>query len=764
MRKLFVLFLWLVLSCGWVCAEDVRLGDYGERLVARNDVGASFWWCSSGWKVGVEKALPTVTGSCMRVSAARNEVEAVQVVVLSDRKVSSAKVTVQDLMGASGVRIPASQVSVREVRYLNITKPTDNSFSGGLWPDPLMPHGDGIAIEPNRNQPFWITVDVPEDAAAGDYRGNIIFNLDGESVLIPLCLTIYGFRLPDRMSCRTAFGFSIGMMQRYHHLKSEDEKRRVLSYYWRSFADHHISPYDPAPLDHFQVTWPQVKPPPSSLQHWEDAVVVTNEMHDGSSALVIFDADRSANVSTHYCEKIPVGEKGLRLSFWYRTALPGHEFLVSLGHYDQSGKWMSGRNNDMVIKGSGAWQLFDRVITSFPKDAASVKLRLYGAKWSEGGEQTGLVWYDDVSFADKASGREFLIGGGFEHGETPPPVAPDEDLQVEFDFSRWDREMAEAIDRYHFNTFRLKIAGMGGGTYHELRKPQLLGFSEDRHEYQVMFGSYCRQMEDHLAERGWLDEAYVYWFDEPAAHQYKFVNDGFNRIKKYAPGIKRMLTEQVEAGLIGGPNIWCPVLQAYDEKKAAERMRQGEDFWWYVCCSPKAPRTGLFIDHAATEMRVWLWQTWKRSIKGILVWQSNYWTSSAAYPDEMQNAYAAPMSWTSGYSTPKGKKRPWGNGDGRFIYPPEFTADDKPIIKGPVESIRWEMLRDGIEDYEYFVMLKKLLAEHGDKLTNEKRKVYEGLLTVPAEVSSSIASFTKDPQPIETHRDKLARAIEDLSR
>jgi hypothetical protein len=146
------------------------------------------------------------------------------------------------------------------------------------------------------------------------------------------------------------------------------------------------------------------------------------------------------------------------------------------------------------------------------------------------------------------------------------------------------------------------------------------------------------------------------------------------------------------------------------------------------------------------------------------VWQTNYWTSNAAYPDQMQNPYDDPMSWTSGYSTPKGQKRPWGNGDGRFIYPPAITADNKPIINGPVESIRWEMLRDGIEDYEYFTILKKLLKERGDRLTPEKRNRYKKLLEVPGDVSKSIDDFTKSPRPIETHREKLAHAIEHLSK
>ena len=52
--------------------------------------------------------------------------------------------------------------------------------------------------------------------------------------------------------------------------------------------------------------------------------------------------------------------------------------------------------------------------------------------------------------------------------------------------------MTQAIDRNHFNSFRVHIPGIGGGTFHEIRPPNLLGFGEDTPEYPVMFDSYCR--------------------------------------------------------------------------------------------------------------------------------------------------------------------------------------------------------------------------------------------------------------------------------
>ncbi len=125
------------------------------------------------------------------------------------------------------------------------------------------------------------------------------------------------------------------------------------------------------------------------------------------------------------------------------------------------------------------------------------------------------------------------------------------------------------------------------------------------------------------------------------------------------------------------------------------------------------------------------------------------------------------MGWRSGYSTPKGVKKPWGNGDGRFIYPPEEAADahpSGPVLEGPVESIRWEMLRDGIEDYEYMAILSRLLKTKKDKLTTRQVKKYNALLEVPESISKDMTNFTKDPAHIEAQRDRIARIIARLNR
>ena len=763
LKKIIFLLLLLISRTGSAQTSDYFNSSFGELLADSSDK-VGLWWASSGWKVSRDKSLPVEKSKAITIRAARNEAEAAQLVLRPTVSLSGLTIKVGDLSGPGGTVISSENVEVLEVRYVNVERPTDKSSVAGLWPDPLPPLKGPLDLDQNKNQPFWIRVNVPSKATAGIYTGRIELNAQDFSANVVLRVEVYDFVLPDRMTCVTAFGFSPGNVFRYQKLSNIEQKRHVLDKYWANFSAHHISPYNPAPLDSIKVTWPDIKPP---APKWEGGVEVENEKHAGNQSLLLFDDKKDLNVTATYKFPIDIPKAGLRLRFWYKTAIPEHAFLVTLNHYDASGKWIYGGNNDIGIDGTGHWQQFDRTIKSFPKGAKSIRLNLRAAMWTEAGENTGLVWFDDVSLTNPSTCEELLEGGNFEPPELPPVER--QELKVVLDFSDWDKSMARGIDHYGFNSFRLGIPGMGGGTFHSRREPELLGFGEDTPHYKVLFNSYCTQIQEHLRQKGWLDEAFVYWFDEPAPRDYEFVMNGFRKLKESAPDITRMLTEQVEPDLIGGPDIWCAVSNHYKHDPAEERRKHGEKFWWYVCTGPKAPYCTLFIDHPGTELRVWLWQTWQRKIDGILVWQSNYWTSPTAFPDSEnpQNPYEDPMGWRTGYSTPKGEKRPWGNGDGRFIYPPEAAADahpSGPVLEGPVDSIRWEMLRDGIEDYEYLVILKKLIGANKDKLNAGRLKNYNSLLEVPEDITRDMTTFTKDPALIEARRDQIARAISELDR
>ena len=591
----------------WRAQADLHLSvlhaeGYGERLSAEG-ADPAVWWASSGWKVSRSRAPPERPGEAMVIEAAGNETEAAQLVLRPERALRDLRLRPTDLTGPGGAVIPAGRIEILRVGYVPVRRPTDAAGEAAWWPDPLLPIDSALDLPAGRNQPFWVRVPVPAGTPGGTYEGSLLLTAEGFEAAVPLRVEVHGFDLPARMTCETAFGFYPGHVWRYHGIEDEAARRRLLDLYLESFSRHHISPYDPAPLDPPAITWPD-------------------------------------------------------------------------------------------------------------------------------------------------------LGGRV--------VAEGEVIEPAIDFTAWDAAMTRAIEEHGFNTFRVYIPGMGGGSSHRRREPSLREYGADTPQYQALFRGYAGALERHLRSRGWLDEAFVYWFDEPRPKDYAFVMEGFGRLAAAAPGLRRMLTEQVEPGLVGGPDLWCPLASRFDAEAAAPRREAGERFWWYLCTVPKTPYPGLFIDRPATDPRVWLWQTWQAGVEGILVWAANYWTSEAAYPGRLQDPYEDPMSWMSLYSGPAGARRPWGNGDGRLIYPPPGALGGSPALAGPVESIRWEMLRDGVEDYEYLAMLRRSLRA-GPELTEEERRRFGALLEVPAGISASLTRFAKDPAPIERRRREVAAALERLS-
>ncbi len=340
--------------------------------------------------------------------------------------------------------------------------------------------------------------------------------------------------------------------------------------------------------------------------------------------------------------------------------------------------------------------------------------------------------------------------------------------RAQVDFTKFDQAAAKWLDEHRFNSFRLPLRGMGGGTFHSRRLGDLEGFAEGTPEHARLFQDYLSQIERHLRERGWLDKAYTYWFDEPDPKDYEFVTNGMARIKAAAPGIKRLLTEQPEPGIEGHVNIWCSLTSHWKPEKMRERRAAGDDVWWYICCVPKSPYVTEFIDHPGTELRLWPWQSWQYGAQGILVWATLCWHSPTAYPGaQLQDPWQDPMSWKNGYGVPIGDKKPWGNGDGRFLYPPrrDPNAAQPPCLDGPINSVRWENLRDGMEDYEYFWLLQqeveRVMAAKGEA---QAVKEARALLQVPEGISKDTTQFTTDPRPMLEHRNRIARMIERLQR
>jgi len=729
--------------------------DYGELLPASNEAVA-VWWADAARKISRERPAPTERGEAIRISAARHEYEPFQLVLRPARDLSNVTVRVSPLRPAPNFQSPISNlqfpISVCRVAYLHVEHPTDGTGVVGDWPDPLPPVEAPFDVRANENQPLWITVYVPEDAAAGDYDGTITLAAEGWQAAVPLRLHVWDFTLPRETHVQSSFGFSPENVRRYHNLATDEEYRQVVELYLQNFSQHRISPYDPTPFAPIRVDW--------GITGWTGGSFDREEKFTGAQSLKIVDDSPTAAVAASNDRSFPIHPQATyRLTFAAKTAAPEQSCQVTLNTYDATGAWISGHNVDLNFQGTGHWEEYSQDLQGcFAELARSAQLVLRAVPWTEDGAAMGTTWFDAVSLVEWPGNKNLIEGGDFE--ETL------EDYHVTLDFTDFDVAAAHAFDELHFNSFHLPIHGLGSGTFYSRNYGRIGHFQQGTPEYEKLFHDYVTQLQVHLEEKGWLDKAYIYWFDEPDPKDYEFVIETMDLIQRHAPKLTRMLTEQPEPELYGAVDLWCPVTPNYNFEVAEERRAAGERFWWYICTDPRAPYCTLFIDHPAIELRMWLWQTWKYKVGGILVWASNYWTSPTAFPDDrLQNPWEDPMSYVSGYGNPPGTIAYWGNGDGRFYYPANRNPEDQTTkyLTGPVNSIRWEMLREGIEDYEYFYLLRQLVEQRqaaGDDSAAVREA--EALLTVPEEVCVDMTHFTTDSAPLYAHREKLARAVERL--
>jgi len=337
--------------------------------------------------------------------------------------------------------------------------------------------------------------------------------------------------------------------------------------------------------------------------------------------------------------------------------------------------------------------------------------------------------------------------------------------EARVDFTAFDREAVKWLDQYRFTTFALPLRGMGGGTFQSRSLGELEGFKEGTPEHARLFKDYLGQVETHLRQHGWLDKAFTYWFDEPDRKDFEFVVEGMKRIRAAAPGIRRMLTKEPHPELEGHVEIWCGLTPEWTPEKVRARRAAGQEVWWYICCGPTAPYLTEFIDHPGAELRLWPWQSWQYGVRAILIWDTTYWTSGSAFPPpKIQDPWTDPMSYVSGYDFKPGHIGYWGNGDGRFLYPPRSAAtNDTPCLEPPVTSFRWENLRDGMQDYDYLWLLQQAVEKSRDSKTKaDLVREAAKLLQVPAEISQDTRHFTTDPRLLLAHRDRVARMIERL--
>ncbi len=300
--------------------------------------------------------------------------------------------------------------------------------------------------------------------------------------------------------------------------------------------------------------------------------------------------------------------------------------------------------------------------------------------------------------------------------------------------SREDLGKVDNYRRYGLNNFSI---GKRGGTFNN-------NWPSTDEEIEKLFPLY-REYGEILKSNNILQDSYIYTWDESKMNDPQ-VEKVSSMIHRAYPGLKNMVCYHGFWDPVKNPgwgkdiDIWCFGIDDYNEAKVKTLLGLGMEMWMYISGPGSSGSPNLAIDFDSMDYRIVPWLCWKYDLKGFLYWCVNWWPLVDPYVS------AANTKWEQ-------------NGNGLLFYPGE---------NGPVDSLRAEVYRDGMEDYEYLVLLRQRVAElrskgmeaHNQELINRA----DDLLRVDKTLVGSMNSFTKDGPVLMERRRKIAEAIEEAGR
>lgn len=115
---------------------------------------------------------PEEIGRPVVLRAARGEYESASVGLFSREGLEGASLSVSDLEGPGEAVIPTSAASVKITRYMEPMRRWTRPKRHPLLPG-FLDAKSAVDLAPRTSQQFWLTLHVPDDAPAGEYRGSV---------------------------------------------------------------------------------------------------------------------------------------------------------------------------------------------------------------------------------------------------------------------------------------------------------------------------------------------------------------------------------------------------------------------------------------------------------------------------------------------------------------------------------------------------------------------------------------------------------------
>ncbi len=264
---------------------------------------------------------------------------------------------------------------------------------------------------------------------------------------------------------------------------------------------------------------------------------------------------------------------------------------------------------------------------------------------------------------------------------------------------------------------------------------------------------YVKGVADYYKAHGWLNRlVFNSPLDEPnTAKAYADTRKWAALVHEVAPGVPFLATDSPVprnpawgplTGFVNNFSIHGNDLNRVEVKQAIRKEQaKGGEITWYISCDQVYPQPNYFIDAPAMDPVMVPWITWRYAMQGILYWEMKFWSQT---PDP----WLDPVTYLSGFLCSDGYIL---NGEGSLLYPGSrvHRYTGQKDVDGPVSSIRFELLREGIEDYEYLWLVKSL----GD-----------GAFADDAAKSMvvDVRAFSRNADELFALRDRMARRIEQL--
>lgn len=189
-------------------------------------------------------------------------------------------------------------------------------------------------------------------------------------------------------------------------------------------------------------------------------------------------------------------------------------------------------------------------------------------------------------------------------------------------------------------------------------------------------------LKEHLEKRGWLDRYMQHISDEPTAKNADSYVAISNYIRQFLPGVKILDAILTSKELAGAIDVWIPQLDILhrDFNFYKELKKEGKEIWFYTCVGPRGNYANRFIEQPLNQTRYLHWINYKYDVTGYLHWGLNYWVKDQLHADASRDRGRLPA------------------GDNCIIY---------PGYRKLYSSIRFEAMRDGIDDYQLLKMVEK---------------------------------------------------------